>query len=151
MAIFVISISLESSEESVGAFTTLVILFGTITTTIPSIVPTVDSPTIPHIAPTIQYTSSFVCTDSSNNDTPGTPPSQDPYEVTVARWRSHVVARSSPLLSPIQDSPPTHSSSESSSEFHSDTSPDSSSRHSSSGHSISYSPCDHVIIGASFS
>nr|GEX66338.1 hypothetical protein [Tanacetum cinerariifolium] len=141
MAIFVISISLDSSEESVGAFTILVILFGTIPTTIPSIVPTVDSPTIPHIAPTIQYTSSFVCTDSSNSDTLGTPPSQDPYEVTVARWRSRVVARSSPLLSPIQDSPPTHdssqesssdSSSKSSLEFHSDTSPDSSLRHSSS-------------------
>nr|GEY85950.1 hypothetical protein [Tanacetum cinerariifolium] len=85
MAISVISISLDSSEGSVGAFTALVILFGTIPTTIPSIVPTVDSPTIPHIAPTIQYTSLFVYTDSSNSDTPGTPPSQDPYEVTVAR------------------------------------------------------------------
>nr|GEY20008.1 hypothetical protein [Tanacetum cinerariifolium] len=66
MAISVISISSNSSEESVGAFTARVILFGTIPTTIPSTVPTVDSPTIPHIAPTIQYTSSFVCTDSSD-------------------------------------------------------------------------------------
>nr|GEU75483.1 retrovirus-related Pol polyprotein from transposon TNT 1-94 [Tanacetum cinerariifolium] len=31
----------------------------------------------------------------------------DPYEVTVARWRSRVAARSSPPPSPIHDSPPT--------------------------------------------
>nr|GEX17963.1 hypothetical protein [Tanacetum cinerariifolium] len=134
-------------------------------------VPTVDSPTIPPIAPTIQYTSPFICTDSSDSDTFERPPSQDPYEVTVARWRSRVAARSSPPSSPTHDSPPitpptncsyltraadpyhfilddssrdspSDSSSETSSESHSDTSSDSSLRHSSSGHSISDSPCD---------
>ncbi|GJZ02581.1 hypothetical protein Tco_0520542 [Tanacetum coccineum] len=83
-----------------------VILFGTIPTTISPTTPTIDSPiihddtlliptdtptispivpTIPPIAPAIQYTSPFICTDSSDSDTPDTPPSQDPYEVTVAR------------------------------------------------------------------
>ncbi|GJT45361.1 hypothetical protein Tco_0954076 [Tanacetum coccineum] len=101
MAFSVISISSDSSEESVGTSTALVILFGTIPTTIPSITPTIDLPvihddtpliptnttiispivpTIPPIAPTIRYTSSFICTDSSDSDTPDTPPSQDPYE-----------------------------------------------------------------------
>ncbi|GKC23985.1 hypothetical protein Tco_1026135 [Tanacetum coccineum] len=67
------------------------LLIPTDTTTISPIVPT-----IPSIAPTIQYTSPFVCTDSSDSDTPDTPPSQDPYEVTVAQGRIRVAARSSP-------------------------------------------------------
>ncbi|GJS74179.1 putative reverse transcriptase domain-containing protein [Tanacetum coccineum] len=81
-------------------------MFGTIPTTIPSTVPTIDSPTIPPIAPTIQYTSLFICTDSSDSDTFERPPSQDACEVTVARWRRRVATRSSPLSSPIHDSPP---------------------------------------------
>ncbi|GJV76226.1 putative reverse transcriptase domain-containing protein [Tanacetum coccineum] len=88
MAFSVISISSDSSEESVGAFTARVILFGTIPTTIPSTAPT--------------YTSPFICTDSSDSDTPDSPPSQDSYEVVVARWRSRVAARSSPPSSPIR-------------------------------------------------
>ncbi|GJY63213.1 hypothetical protein Tco_0464673 [Tanacetum coccineum] len=96
MAISVISISSDSSEESVGTSTTRVILFGMIPTTILYTTPTTDLPTIhdyipliptdtptsspivptiPPIASTIQYTSPFVCTDSSDNDTPDTPPS----------------------------------------------------------------------------
>ncbi|GKF33537.1 hypothetical protein Tco_0106737, partial [Tanacetum coccineum] len=69
-------------------------------------VPTIDSPIIPPIALTIQYTSSFICTDSSDSDTSERPPSQDPYEVTVARWRSRVAARSSPPSPPIRQSIP---------------------------------------------
>ncbi|GKB19343.1 hypothetical protein Tco_0853266, partial [Tanacetum coccineum] len=122
---FVISISSDSSKESVGTSTTRVILFSTIpvpstaptsdlpiihddTPLIPTDTPTISPivPTIPSIAPTIQYTSSFVFTDSSDSDTPDTPPSQDPYEVTVTRWRSRVATRSSPS-SPIHDIPPT--------------------------------------------
>ncbi|GJS33026.1 hypothetical protein Tco_0531408 [Tanacetum coccineum] len=76
---FVILISLDSSEESVGTSTARVILFGTIPTTIPSTAPTVDS-----------------------FDTSERPPLQDPYEVTVARWRSQVAARSSPPSLPIR-------------------------------------------------
>ncbi|GKD08062.1 hypothetical protein Tco_1187747 [Tanacetum coccineum] len=109
MAISIISISSDSSEESVGTSTTQVILFGMIPTTILPTVATADLPvihddtsqiptdtpttspivpTIQPIAPTIQYTSPFVCTDSSDNDTFERPPSQDPYEVIVAWWRS---------------------------------------------------------------
>ncbi|GKE82735.1 hypothetical protein Tco_1552735, partial [Tanacetum coccineum] len=101
MAISVILISSNSSEESVRTSTARVTWFGTIPTTIPSTVPIVDSPTIPPIATTIQYTSLFVCTNSSDSDTSERPPSQDLYEVAIARWRSRVVARSSPPSSPI--------------------------------------------------
>ncbi|GKB77199.1 hypothetical protein Tco_0944094, partial [Tanacetum coccineum] len=34
------------------------------------------------------------------------PPSQDPYEVTVARWRSKVASRASLPSSPTHDLPP---------------------------------------------
>ncbi|GJT00841.1 hypothetical protein Tco_0822010 [Tanacetum coccineum] len=118
MVFFVISISSDSSKESVGTSTARVILFGTIPTTILPTTPTIDLPvihdntlltptisptipTIPPIAPTIQYTSLFINTDSSNSDNPNSPPLQDPYEIAVAQWRSRVVARSSPPSSPI--------------------------------------------------
>ncbi|GJU35921.1 hypothetical protein Tco_1184275 [Tanacetum coccineum] len=105
--------------ESVGTSTARVILFGTIPTIVQAIEPTVDLPvihddtplipidtptispivpTIPPIASTIQYTSLFICTDSSDSDTFERPPSQDLYEVTVARGRSQVAARSSPPI-----------------------------------------------------
>ncbi|GKE31088.1 hypothetical protein Tco_1450410, partial [Tanacetum coccineum] len=97
MAISVISISSDSSEESVGTYTARVILFDTIPTTIPSTTPIVDLPvihddtlwiptdtptispvvpTIPPVAPTIQYTSPFICTDLSDSDTFERPPSE---------------------------------------------------------------------------
>ncbi|GJZ93472.1 hypothetical protein Tco_0665537 [Tanacetum coccineum] len=41
----------------------------------------------------------------NSKETLNTPPSQDPYEVTVTRWRSRVAAHSSPP-SPIYDTPP---------------------------------------------
>ncbi|GKF47969.1 hypothetical protein Tco_0141220, partial [Tanacetum coccineum] len=87
-----------------------------IPTTIPSTAPTTDLP----------YTSPFIETDSFDSDTPDTPPSQDPYKVTIARWKSRVA--------PILVGRPYHYSSSNS---HSDTSSYSSSRHSSSGYSIS--------------
>ncbi|GJR43834.1 hypothetical protein Tco_1311937 [Tanacetum coccineum] len=94
-------------------------MFGTIPTTILSTAPTVDLPiihddtlliptispivpTIPSIAPTIQYTSPFICIDSSDSDTSERPPSQEPYEVTVARGRSRVAARLSTSSPPIR-------------------------------------------------
>ncbi|GJW27717.1 hypothetical protein Tco_0044592, partial [Tanacetum coccineum] len=52
-------------------------------------------------------------TDSSDSDASERPPSQDPYKVTVARWRSRVAARSSlpslptHYLSPSDVTPPT--------------------------------------------
>nr|GEY47656.1 hypothetical protein [Tanacetum cinerariifolium] len=103
--------------------TARVILFGMIPTTIPSTAPTIDLPvihddtlliptdtptissivpTIPPIAPTILHTSPFICTDSSDSDTSERPPSQDPYEVTVAQWKSRVATRSSPPSLPIR-------------------------------------------------
>ncbi|GJT55233.1 putative reverse transcriptase domain-containing protein [Tanacetum coccineum] len=138
-AISVISISLDSSEESVGTSTARVIFFGMIPTTVPATAPITDLPIIHDDTP---YTSPFICTGSSNSDTSKRPPSQDPYEVTATRWRSRVAARSSPPSSPTHDLPSTHSSSETSSDSHSDTSSDTSSRHSSSGYSISDSTCD---------
>ncbi|GJZ70225.1 hypothetical protein Tco_0633775 [Tanacetum coccineum] len=177
----------RTHQRSVGTSTTRVILFGTIPTAIPSTAPTIDlpvihddtpliptdtptiSPTIPSIASTIQYTSPFIDTDSSDSDIPDRPPSHDPYEVTVARWRSRVAARSSPPPSPIRQILPTppelprrpvvlvlprrpipvgrpyHSPSDSSSETsldsHSDTSSYSSLRQSSLGYALSDSPC----------
>ncbi|GKA74224.1 hypothetical protein Tco_0780526 [Tanacetum coccineum] len=123
MAFFVISISSDSSEESVGTSTARVILFGTIPITIPPIALTTDLPVIhddtlltptispaipiiPHVAPIIQYTSPFIDTDSSDSDTPDSPPLQDPYETIIAQWRSRVAARSSPLSSPIHQTLP---------------------------------------------
>ncbi|GKD79103.1 hypothetical protein Tco_1341724, partial [Tanacetum coccineum] len=174
MAFSVISISSDSSEESVGMSTARVILFGTIPTIIPSTAPTSDLPII-------------------HDDTP-----LDPYEVTVARWRSRVAARSSPPSSPIRQilpappglprrpailflpgqpisigqpyhtqpnevlkmltarksvgSLPTHrlalrySADYSSSDSHSDASSYSSLRHSSSGYALSDSLCDSSIV-----
>ncbi|GKA87797.1 putative reverse transcriptase domain-containing protein [Tanacetum coccineum] len=95
MVILVISISLDSSDESVGSSPSRIILFGTIPAEIPA-----ETPTIPFVVPTLPHTSPFLYTDSSNSDTSERPPSQDPYEVTVARWRSRVAARSSPPSSP---------------------------------------------------
>ncbi|GJV92460.1 hypothetical protein Tco_1540273 [Tanacetum coccineum] len=151
MAFFVISISSDSSEESVGTSTAQVILFGTIPTTIPPTTLTTDLPVIhddtlltPTILPTI-------------------PP--DPYKAVVSRWRSRVAARSSPPSSLIRQTlpappglprrpavlftsddssrdSPSDPSSETSLDSHSDTSSDSSLRHSSSGYAISETPCD---------
>ncbi|GKE23688.1 hypothetical protein Tco_1435200 [Tanacetum coccineum] len=111
MAIFVISISSDSSEESVGTSTAQVILFGMIPTTIPATVPIVDPPvvhddtpliptatlTIPLIVSTLPHTSPFLYTDSSDSDTFERPPLQDSYEATVAKWRSRILPAPSGL------------------------------------------------------
>ncbi|GJW84271.1 hypothetical protein Tco_0157416 [Tanacetum coccineum] len=96
MTISAISISLDSSEESVGTSSGRVLWFGRIPTTVPATTPTTDPPvvhddtslipaetptispitsTIPPTAPTTHYTSAFIYTDSSDDDTPDTPPS----------------------------------------------------------------------------
>nr|GEV09568.1 hypothetical protein [Tanacetum cinerariifolium] len=90
------TLTMDSSEESMRTSDARVILFYTIPTTVQTTAPTSDlhvihydtpliptdtlaiSPmvlTIPSIALTIQYTSPFICTNSSKNDTPDTPPS----------------------------------------------------------------------------
>ncbi|GJU07728.1 hypothetical protein Tco_1124158 [Tanacetum coccineum] len=96
MAALFIAISSDSLEESVKTSSARIILFGTIPTAIPATVPVVNLPVIS----TLPHTSSFLYTNLSDNDTSERPPSQDPYEVTVARWRSPVAARSSPPSSP---------------------------------------------------
>ncbi|GKC66328.1 hypothetical protein Tco_1098926, partial [Tanacetum coccineum] len=69
-----ISISSDSSDESVGSSPSQIILFGNILAEI-------------------------------HGETPTIPP--DPYEITAARWRIRVAARSSPPSSPTHDlSPP---------------------------------------------
>ncbi|GJS99492.1 hypothetical protein Tco_0820662 [Tanacetum coccineum] len=87
MAFSVISISSNSSKESIGTSTAQVILFDTIPTTIPSTTPTTELPiihddtlltptislTIPLVAPTIQYTSLLIDTDLSDSDTIDSP------------------------------------------------------------------------------
>ncbi|GJZ06908.1 hypothetical protein Tco_0540701 [Tanacetum coccineum] len=124
MAISVISISSDSSEESVGTSTARVILFGMIPTTISATVPIVDPPvvhddtpliltatlTILLVVSTLPHTSPFLYTDSSDSDTFERPPLQDSYEATVAQWRSRVAVRSSPSSSPTHDSSPTDTS-----------------------------------------
>ncbi|GKA81490.1 hypothetical protein Tco_0788182 [Tanacetum coccineum] len=85
-----------------------------IPTAIPATVPIVDSPVvhdetpfiptetpaIPHVVSTLPHTSPFLYIDSADSDTSERPPSHDPYEVTVSRWRSKVAARSSPPSPP---------------------------------------------------
>ncbi|GKC20475.1 putative reverse transcriptase domain-containing protein, partial [Tanacetum coccineum] len=63
--------------------------------------------TIPSVVSTLPHTSPFIYTDSSDNDTSERPPSHDPYEATVAQWRSRVAAHSSPSSLPTHDSSPT--------------------------------------------
>ncbi|GKF05358.1 hypothetical protein Tco_0036026, partial [Tanacetum coccineum] len=159
MAFFVISISSNSSEDCIGMSIARVILFGMIPTTIPSTTPTVNLPiihddtpliptdtltispvvpTIPPIAPTIQYTSLFIYNDSSDNGTPDSPPSQDPYEILPAPPR--LPRRPAILLflgQPIPVGRPYHSSLETLSYSHSDSSSDSS-----LGYAILETPCD---------
>ncbi|GJW23646.1 hypothetical protein Tco_0034268 [Tanacetum coccineum] len=98
----VILISLDSLDESVGSFPSRIILFGTILAEIP-----IKTPTIPPIVSTLLRISLFLYTDSSDSDTSERPPLQDPYEVTIAQWRSRVAARSSPPSSSTHDSSPT--------------------------------------------
>ncbi|GJU79027.1 putative reverse transcriptase domain-containing protein [Tanacetum coccineum] len=91
MAISVISVSSNSSEDSVGTPAGRVILFGTIPTTIPDTTPVITPPTtqtdttvipteIPIIAPNIPplpAISPFLSSadDTTDSDTPDTPPS----------------------------------------------------------------------------
>nr|GEV82145.1 hypothetical protein [Tanacetum cinerariifolium] len=125
------------------------------------LIPT-ETPTILHVVSTLPRTSPFLYTDSSDSDTFERPPSQDLYEVTVARWRSRVAAHSpppSPPTLPMKSVGPlpfhrlalryleSHSPSDhfSPDDFSPDTSLGSSSCYSSntsSGHSIPYSSFD---------
>ncbi|GKA60426.1 hypothetical protein Tco_0759833 [Tanacetum coccineum] len=107
MAISVFSISSDSSKDSVGTPAGRVILFGAIPTTIPDTTPVIPT-TTPIIAPTVQPSPDY------------TPASLD-------------YSPASPDYSPASQTE--SNPSEASSDFHSDVSSDSSSRHSLSDHS----------------
>ncbi|GJW15557.1 hypothetical protein Tco_0019690 [Tanacetum coccineum] len=190
MAISVISVSSDSSEDSVGTPVGRVILFGAIPTTIPDTTPLITPPTtqiditvipteIPIIAPTIPSSPDYTpaspdyspasdtesdpskdpssdhipslpailpflssTNDTTDSDTPGTPPSPThgtPFvDITSSTKRSPVIPRRRVMI--LAPGQPIflmvdHSSSKASSDFHSDASSDSSSRHSLSDHS----------------
>ncbi|GJT89477.1 hypothetical protein Tco_1071194 [Tanacetum coccineum] len=117
MAISVISISSDSSEDSVGTPIGRVILFGTIPTTIPDTTPVItppatqtDTPSDPsedpssdHIPP-LPATSPFLSsdddsTDSDTPDTPSSPTHDTPFtEITASTQRSPTIRISSSLL-----------------------------------------------------
>nr|GEV35569.1 hypothetical protein [Tanacetum cinerariifolium] len=137
MAIFVVSISSDSSKESVGTSTAQFILFGTIPTAIWATVPIVDppvvhddtplipteTPTIPPVVSTLSRSFPFMYIDSSDSDTSERPPSHDPYEVTVARWSSRVdLHRDIHLIILSSDDSSLDSPSDSSSGYSSNTS-----------------------------
>ncbi|GJX19402.1 putative reverse transcriptase domain-containing protein [Tanacetum coccineum] len=151
---------LDSSEESVGTPFGRVLWFGRIPTTVPVTTPTIDPPiihddtsliptetptispitsTIPPTAPTTHYTSPFIYTDSSDDDTPPSPTHEIPLVEVVPPTsqilpapfgvRHHFTSDDS-----SRDSP-SDSSSETSSDSSSDALSDSSSGYSSWDHS----------------
>ncbi|GKB58505.1 hypothetical protein Tco_0914691 [Tanacetum coccineum] len=107
MAISVISVSSDSSEESVGTSTRRVILFGIIPTTIPDATPSVTSPTthidttpIPTISPAIPPSPDY--TPASLNYSPASDTEFDSYEDPSS---DHIppLPATSPFLSSIDD------------------------------------------------
>ncbi|GJY98310.1 hypothetical protein Tco_0515220 [Tanacetum coccineum] len=100
MAISVISISSDSSEDSVGTPAGRVILFGTIPTTIPDTTPSPDPTEDPSSGPytTIYQFSHHVISSEKtplDSDTPDTPPSPThgtPFtEITASTQRSPII------------------------------------------------------------
>ncbi|GJY66303.1 hypothetical protein Tco_0468541 [Tanacetum coccineum] len=117
MAISVISVSSDSSEESVGTPAGRVILFGTIPTTIPNTTPSSDpseDPSSDHIPP-LPATSPFLSStdNSSDSNMPDTPPSPTygtPFtETTLSTQRSPTSSGALPcqvmILTPGQPIP----------------------------------------------
>ncbi|GKA45129.1 hypothetical protein Tco_0737925, partial [Tanacetum coccineum] len=99
LAISVISVSLDSSEESVGTSSGRGILFGTIPTTIPDITPSFDpfeDPSSDHIPP-LPATSPFLSStndslDSDIPDTPSSPTHGTPFTNTTPSTQRSLVA-----------------------------------------------------------
>ncbi|GKB39952.1 hypothetical protein Tco_0884894 [Tanacetum coccineum] len=149
MAISVISVSSNSSKDSVGTPAGRVILFGTIPTTIPDTTPVITPPTTqtdttviptetPIMALTIPPSPDYI--PASPDYLPASDSKSDLFEDPSS---DHIppLPAISPFLSSADDttdsdtpdtppSPTYDSSSEASSDFHSDASSDSSSRHS---------------------
>ncbi|GJS99654.1 hypothetical protein Tco_0820824 [Tanacetum coccineum] len=82
MAAPIISISSDALDGSVGSAPSRIILFGTILAEIPT-----ETPVISPVAPMVETTIVAPPTGDSFDG----PPSQDPYEVVVARWRSKAI------------------------------------------------------------
>ncbi|GJY09796.1 hypothetical protein Tco_0377981 [Tanacetum coccineum] len=108
MAISVISVSSDSSEESVGTSTRRVILFGTIHTTIPNTTPSVIPPTthidttpIPTVSPTIPPSPDY--TPASLDYSPASNTEFDPSEDLSLDHISPLPA-TSPFLSSTNNS-----------------------------------------------
>ncbi|GJX77836.1 putative reverse transcriptase domain-containing protein [Tanacetum coccineum] len=108
MAISVISVSSDSSEESVGTSTRRVILFGTIPTTIPDTTPFVIPPTthidttpIPTVSPTIPPSPNYTAASPEYSPASDTEfdPSKDPSSDHIPP-----LPATSPFLSSIDDS-----------------------------------------------
>ncbi|GJZ17316.1 RNA-directed DNA polymerase, eukaryota [Tanacetum coccineum] len=118
MAISVISISSNSSEDIVRTPAGRVILFGTIPTTIPDTTPVITPPATQTDTPVIPTETPIIA--------PTIPPSPD-YTPASLDY--------SPASDSESDPHDDHSSSEASSDFHSDASSDTFSRHSLSDHS----------------
>ncbi|GJV70793.1 hypothetical protein Tco_1490788 [Tanacetum coccineum] len=108
MAISVILVSLDSSEENVWTSTGRVILFGTIPTTIPDTTPSVISPTthidttlIPTVSPTIPSSPDY--TPASPDYSPASDTEFDPFKDPSS---DHIppLPTTSPFLSSTDDS-----------------------------------------------
>nr|GEV87154.1 hypothetical protein [Tanacetum cinerariifolium] len=138
MAISVISISSDSSEDSMGTPAGRVILFGTILTTIPDTTPVITPPTTqtdttviptetPIIARTIPPSPDY--TPAYPDYSPASETESNPFEDPSS---GHIP--SLPVVSPFLSSDD-DTTDNSSSDFHSDASSDSSLRHSLSDHS----------------
>ncbi|GJT68337.1 hypothetical protein Tco_1019817 [Tanacetum coccineum] len=118
MAISIISVSSDSSEDSVGTPAGRVILFGTIPTTIPDTTPFVTSPTthidttpIPTVSPTIPPSPDYI--PASPDYSPASDTEFDPSEDPSSDHISPLLATSPFLLSTgdssdsdIPDTPP---------------------------------------------
>ncbi|GJZ70781.1 hypothetical protein Tco_0634632 [Tanacetum coccineum] len=142
MAASAIVISSDSSDESVGSPPSRIILFGSIHTVILVIpVSSLETPVVssvtthiglhdlipysdsdseftcdmasPEYISPLPVTSLFLCIDSSETSDPSDGlPSQDPYVIVVARWKSKVASRLSLLfefpIAPITALPRIH-------------------------------------------
>ncbi|GKA25830.1 hypothetical protein Tco_0711939 [Tanacetum coccineum] len=108
MAISVISVSSDSSEDSVGTLAGRVILFGTIPTTIPDTTPSVIPPTTysdltltPTVSPTIPSSPDY--TPASPNYSPASDMEFDPSEDPSS---DHIPPLPATSDSDIPDTPP---------------------------------------------
>ncbi|GJS17898.1 putative reverse transcriptase domain-containing protein [Tanacetum coccineum] len=104
MAIYVILVSSDSSEESVGTSTGRGILFGTIPDTTPSVIPPttrIDTTLIPTISPTIPSSPDY--TPASHDYLPASDTEFDPFKDPSS---DHIppLAATSPFLSLTDDS-----------------------------------------------